>query len=166
LHACRARARVKQMSGDRAQEDMKRLKCGGTRVQQLLLFRGLPAVGKTTLAETLSRSLGVPLLSKDDVKECLPSTCDDAVNNEASYVVLERLVQTQLRCGLSAICESPLGQNSRYTQFAKIARGFKAEVVLIDCQLNEIEWRKRCEQRAQSGGSLLKPTNPEGILAY
>ncbi len=40
----------------------------------LFLVTGLPATGKTTLARTLARALGVPLLSKDLIKEPLLDT--------------------------------------------------------------------------------------------
>ena len=37
----------------------------------LILTCGLPASGKTTLARRLSRSLGIPMFSKDSMKELL-----------------------------------------------------------------------------------------------
>jgi predicted kinase len=40
----------------------------------LVVVTGMPAAGKTTLAESLSRSLGVPLIAKDRIKERLYET--------------------------------------------------------------------------------------------
>ena len=39
-----------------------------------ILIAGLPAAGKGTLARELSRRLGLPMFSKDDIKELLYDT--------------------------------------------------------------------------------------------
>ena len=39
-----------------------------------ILIAGLPAAGKTTISESLSQSLNLPVLSKDKIKELLYDT--------------------------------------------------------------------------------------------
>ena len=41
---------------------------------KLVIVNGLPASGKTTLVERLSKDLGSPAFSKDDFKELLADT--------------------------------------------------------------------------------------------
>lgn len=50
--------------------------------ESLLLINGLPASGKSTLAEELATRLGWPLLSKDDVKEALADLTGPAVPSD------------------------------------------------------------------------------------
>ena len=40
-------------------------------VPRLLIVNGLPGSGKTTLSRELAPRLGLPLISKDDIKELL-----------------------------------------------------------------------------------------------
>lgn len=44
------------------------------RARLLVLTTGLPGAGKTTLARQVAGALGLPLLSKDTIKECLFDT--------------------------------------------------------------------------------------------
>lgn len=44
------------------------------RAPLLVVVTGMPAAGKTTIAETLSRVLGLPLISRDRIKERLYDT--------------------------------------------------------------------------------------------
>ena len=41
------------------------------RAPLLVVVTGMPAAGKTTLAEPLARDLGLPLIARDRIKECL-----------------------------------------------------------------------------------------------
>lgn len=46
------------------------------------LVNGLPGSGKTTLAQSIAMRLGVPLLSKDTIKECVADGMGPSVYNE------------------------------------------------------------------------------------
>ena len=80
----------------------------------LLIVTGPPAAGKTTLARYLSRELGLPLLSKDSIKERLFDTLgasgveDSKRLGRAAIEVMFGLAEEWLRTGLSVVVESPL----------------------------------------------------------
>jgi predicted kinase len=59
----------------------------------LVLVSGMPASGKTTLAEALRRELHLPLLAKDDVKESLTRVAGLPADREASRVLGARSIE-------------------------------------------------------------------------
>ena len=132
----------------------------------MILFRGYPGIGKTTLALELCRSLRWPLLSKDDVKDPLVESglieC-----NDATYPVLKRLLETQLQCGLSCVIETPLGRRDLYDMFCETAPTFNARVILLDCVLGETEWKVRLLERAKhQPPDCQKPKDPDKVLEH
>ena len=73
----------------------------------LLALKGLPGVGKSTLAGELAHALGWPLLDHDDVKDAF-AAAGASVPGSATYELLFRLAGRQLRIGVSVLCDSPL----------------------------------------------------------
>lgn len=78
----------------------------------LIVVTGFPATGKTTFARKLSTYLGIPLFSKDDLKELLHESFG-AADREASrklgvaaYSLLRNISQTMLASNQSLILES------------------------------------------------------------
>ena len=79
----------------------------------LLLVHGLPATGKTTLAQWLSRELGWPAIHKDAIKEILFDTLgakDRAWSRNlgiGAIEILYHVIDMQLSVGISCIAECP-----------------------------------------------------------
>ena len=69
-----------------------------------ILVDGLPGVGKTTLARPLARQLGLPLLSKDAVKEALAD-----VLGCADYAESRRLGAAATEVLWVALADAPAG---------------------------------------------------------
>ena len=78
----------------------------------LIILAGMPATGKSTVAASLSRVFGYPVLEKDHIKEALFDTLgfenyaqkralDHAANN-----VLLRVLNTMLKAGTSLIVDN------------------------------------------------------------
>jgi predicted kinase len=78
----------------------------------LVVVTGMPASGKTTVAEGLARRLRLPLIAKDEIKESLyESLGADGVDSSgrlgaAAYELIFALARTMVASGVSVIVEA------------------------------------------------------------
>ena len=90
----------------------------------LVLLKGHPCCGKSTLAQKLCCFLPCALIDKDDAKSVLCDTlggvADESRLNDVSYSILFRSVQTQLEAGLDCIVDSPLARRTHYERLVQI----------------------------------------------
>lgn len=113
-------------------------------MQTLLLLKGHPATGKSSLAQALARRLGWPLVDKDDVKDFthhLPR------GNFIAYDVAWRFVDRQLSLGLSVVVDTPLSYPIGYETGQKLADAHGARLLVVESVLPEDVWRQRLEAR-------------------
>ncbi len=120
----------------------------------LVIVGGAPATGKTTLAVALGTSLGLPVITKDDVKEALaePFATGDRewsrrlgwAASRVLYVIAERL----LVAGAGVILESNFRREFE-APLATLAR--YAPTVVIVCRVPDTLRRHRFEERAARG---------------
>lgn len=92
----------------------------------LLMLKGHPGTGKSTLARHLASCLKLPLIDKDDSRGVLTSSpvgavLDDGVLNSLSYQIVFQSAATQLRCGNSCIIDCPLARKELWDQACAIA---------------------------------------------
>lgn len=88
----------------------------------MLLLKGHPGCGKSTLAVQLARKLSWPLVDKDDARDCLAVLPHEhAALNAVSYVIMFRVAATQLACGQSVIVDSPLSRLELWEQAKQLA---------------------------------------------
>ena len=84
-----------------------------------ILVCGLPATGKSTMAAYLSKQLGIPMFSKDAIKERLFDTLGFSSREEkvklgvAAMEILYDCARTCLSCGQSVILENNFEDVSR-----------------------------------------------------
>jgi predicted kinase len=102
----------------------------------LVVVTGMPAAGKSTLAEELSRSLALPLIARDRIKEQLYETLG-AGNAESSsrlgaaaFALLFDLAAVLLEAGQSAILEANFFRGDAEPKFAALPNH---RVVQIHC---------------------------------
>ncbi|MBX3013104.1 MAG: ATP-binding protein [Caldilineaceae bacterium] len=110
----------------------------------LLAMKGHPATGKSTLAQALARTLGWPLLDKDDIKDHTLALPD---SNQLAYAILWQVVERQLALGVSVIVDSPLAYPVGYTTLCRLAELYAARLLVIETRLDEMQWRARLEAR-------------------
>lgn len=86
----------------------------------LIVIAGMPATGKTTYGNQISRELGIPIFSKDKFKEVIyDSLHQDKLEYEqkrkigvTSYSVLYAVCEEMMKIGMAFIIESNFTSNS------------------------------------------------------
>jgi hypothetical protein len=82
------------------------------RVPLLVVVTGMPSSGKTTVAEALAGQLRLPLIAKDEIKECLYETLGagdvswSGRMGAAAYALIFSLARRMLSSGASIIVEA------------------------------------------------------------
>ena len=119
---------------------------------RFVIVGGAPATGKTTLARALGGSLGLPVITKDDIKEALaePFATGDlawsrrlgAATYGALFVVAERI----LAAGQGLVLESNFRRGPSDGPLRALAR--LAPTVVIVCRTPDPLRRRRYEERA------------------
>jgi predicted kinase len=122
---------------------------------RLVIVGGAPATGKTTLARTLGTSLGLPVITKDDVKEALAtpfSTGDRDWSRQlgaAAYGALFAVAELILSAGHGLVLESNF--RAGISDAALLALARLAPTVVIVCRIPDALRRQRFEERAAAG---------------
>ena len=124
----------------------------------LLIFAGLPGVGKSTLAQGVARELGATYLRIDTIEQGLRDLCGFDVQGEG-YALAHRVAADNLRLGGVVVADAcnPIEVTRRaWEQVAKDAGAsfVNVEVVCGD----EGEHRARVETRAVEVVGLRNPT--------
>ncbi|GLI63150.1 hypothetical protein VaNZ11_005916 [Volvox africanus] len=92
--------------------------------QLLILVKGLPGCGKSTIAEALASALQCPLVDKDDARDCFQPQIAQAPDidwNALSYDVMFRIAERQLALGLSVVLDCPFARRQLYDQACQLA---------------------------------------------
>jgi predicted kinase len=110
----------------------------------LIVMKGHPATGKSTLAHALARTFGWPLIDKDDVKD---HTLHLPEGNQLAYAILWQVVERQLALGVSVIVDSPLSYPVGYTTACELAERYGAHLLVVETALAEVLWRARLDAR-------------------
>jgi len=114
--------------------------------QTLVIFSGLPGVGKSTLAEKLARQLRWPLLKIDDVIGQVPENAGIEFWDSKVDVLLD-VLNTQLELGLDVIVDSVfMNMDRQHAQ--KLARKYQVRFLPIYVFLSdEKAWQERVTKR-------------------
>ena len=115
----------------------------------LIVMRGGPGAGKSTLARAIARSLRIPLIDKDDIKDIIdPAMAETKVAGMLAYECMWRVAERQLALGMSAIADSPLTGEMGYQRMATLRERYNMPVLVIHCACSDDTlWRERIEAR-------------------
>ena len=112
----------------------------------LVIFSGLPGVGKSTLATRLARELRRPLLCIDDVIGEVPENVSVEFW-DAKVAILLDLIETQLKIGLDIIADSVFMNTDRHHAQA-LARKYDARFLPIHVFISDEKvWEERVTVR-------------------
>ena len=132
----------------------------------LVIFGGLPGVGKTTIAQELGRQIGAMHVRIDSIEQAIRD-CTPVVPpplDEAGYRVGYAIARDNLRIGRTVVADSvnPL----LITRDAWLRVGQDAQVRIIEIEIicsDSLEHRSRVERRQEDIPGLRLPTWEEVI---
>ncbi|MFN6996882.1 MAG: AAA family ATPase [Aquincola tertiaricarbonis] len=131
---------------------------------RLALMHGLPASGKSQLAEALLQAAGAVRLRSDVERKRLHGLGPLADSRRAgldlygpdahrrTYARLHALAETALRAGWPVIVDAAFLRRDERLRFIALARSLGMPVALIDCQAPMPVLRRRIAHRLASGG--------------
>lgn len=134
----------------------------------LIIVNGLPATGKTTLAQQLATALALPLFSKDMFKEILFDTLgwgERAWSRRlgvASIALLVCVAEAELAVERSCIVECNFDPLLGSAQLSALGQRCPFHPVQVLCVTDPAVRRERQRQRAQS--SARHPGHLEAVL--
>jgi predicted kinase len=122
---------------------------------------GLPATGKSAVAEGLARALGCAVLSVDPVEAAMwrSGVSRDQPTGLAAYVVVETLAAEQLALGHDVIVDAVNAVEPAREQWRQLAgrTGSALRFIEVRCS-DEAEHRRRLEARGQRIAGFREPT--------
>lgn len=130
----------------------------------LILLKGQPGSGKSTLGRELARELHIALIDKDDARSAFQNLfpAHPEINwNDLSYDVMFNYVETQLKCGNSVLVDCPLARRVLYNRAAELATEYSANIALVECIADDHEvWEKRIVERGQQDAGTMHSHKP------
>jgi predicted kinase len=126
----------------------------------LVVVGGLPATGKSTIADHLARLVGAPYLRVDRIEQAIVaySLLEHPIG-AAGYAVAYALASEQLKVGLDVIveCVNPIA----LTRDSWVATATDANAAILEVEVicsDPDEHRRRVLTRATDVAGLVKPT--------
>lgn len=105
---------------------------------RLVIVSGAPGSGKTVLATSLSKALGLPLLTKDMIKEAMmdalpvPDRQTSMQMGAAVFRILYSLTQSLLAAGVGIVLEAPFTAPHAEAPLRELAG--KSRAMMIQCE--------------------------------
>ena len=123
----------------------------------LVVVSGPPAAGKTTLARGIGQRLGLPVFTKDDLKESLYDSLgwDDLDSSrrfgKASIDLLFNIMEVQLSAGKGLIAESNFYARYDPPRFKRLAERCRHRLLQVYCSTTDEAIVSRYRARGASG---------------
>lgn len=121
-------------------------------MSNIILFRGKPGVGKTTLSNSVAQSLNIAIIRKDDVYDSLASAISEHFDrNTLCTQIMKKMILTQIKNETSVIIDNTLHYPNQIQDFQEWVRqkGGKLISILVMCSDEEI-WKERFNKRKLS----------------
>lgn len=127
----------------------------------LYIFSGLPAVGKSTIAQAVASKLRAAYLRIDTIEQGLRDLCGTEVEGEG-YRLSYRIAEDNLKIGRSVVADScnPIELTRREWEDCALGVGAEYRNIEVVCS-DEQEHRDRVETRIVPISGLVLPSWPD-----
>ena len=114
----------------------------------LIVMRGYPGTGKSTIARALAAALHAPLIDRDVIRQKAVDILGDIPGvGRFSYELMFALAREQLRLGLSVVVDTPLTYHITYEQAQALAETFHIPMLVVHCKCPPEVQKRRLEGR-------------------
>lgn len=146
-------------------------------MSRVIVFCGLPASGKTTLSQEVSKKLNMFCLHKDALKERMytllegNSLEDSKLYGRCVIEMILSLAEDSIKNGIDIILESPFNHPDNPRRFQEWLEKYSIDFHVVICSVDEEERKRRHESRVRHPGHHdqerlnLYPFNP-GTFDY
>jgi predicted kinase len=131
----------------------------------LIIFGGLPGVGKTTIARELARQIAAMYVRIDSIEQAIRD-CQHiaAPMDEAGYRVACAIAQDNLRIGCTVVADSVNPLTITRDAWLQVGKGAQVETIEIEVICSDsLAHRSRVERRLPEVPGLRLPTWDEVI---
>lgn len=118
----------------------------------IILFRGRPGVGKSTLSNALAKERKLPILRKDDIYDATTIYIEDhTIRNKISYDSLFKILESNISSGTSLILDYPFQRDEEIVNLQEWCkkRDLNLVSILVTCSDREI-WKGRFNKRSEN----------------
>ncbi|WP_245559010.1 AAA family ATPase [Humibacter albus] len=134
---------------------------GEIRIPMLVAMAGLPAAGKSTIAEVVSARLGATIVSVDPIESSILRAGIDAnqPTGLAAYLVAETLAEQVLMSGRSVVVDAVNAVEPARLQWRDLSRraDVPLRVIEVECSDPELH-RQRLEKRERNMPHFEEPS--------
>jgi predicted kinase len=121
---------------------------GAPRSAQLVVFAGLPGVGKTTVSREVATRTGATFLRIDTIEAAIRTTLMPYEGNPVGYVVAARVAADQLRAGRSVVADAVNGVTEARQGWVDLALECSVSLTFVEVTCSDpAEHRRRVETR-------------------
>lgn len=116
---------------------------------KIILFRGLPGVGKSFIANETAKILKIAIVKKDDIYECIHSEISTHENrNEICYNIIYKIIETNLLSNTDLIIDCPFKDHRELKKLSLFIneRNGQLKPILCNCSDPDI-WEERFNAR-------------------
>jgi predicted kinase len=138
----------------------------GTAAPTLIVFSGLPATGKSTLAERVARHLAISIFSVDPIEAAMlrAGIAQSHETGVAAYVIAESLAAAQLRIGRSAIVDAVNAVEIAKDMWRSLAKAHAVPLRIIECVCSDAALhRERLRTRQRETADILPAPSWEKV---